>query len=245
MRTLAFASRNAKELLRDKINLMFGILFPAIILLLLSAIQANIPVELFTIEKLAPGVAVFALSFISLFSGFLIAKDRTSSFMLRLFVSPMTAANFILGYTLPLLPIAVAQICVTYILSFFLGLKITVNVLMAIILIIPTAVVFIALGLLCGSLFNDKQVGGICGAVLTNLTAWLSGTWFDLNLVGGWFKTVADCLPFSRSVEIGRAALLGNIADTLPNLLFVLVYAIALMAISIAVFMHKMNGERV
>jgi len=88
VKLLAFASRNSKEILRDKLNLAFGIGFPVVLLLLLTAIQSNIPVPLFVIDHLAPGIAVFGLSFVSLFSGMLIAKDRTSSFMLRLFTSP-------------------------------------------------------------------------------------------------------------------------------------------------------------
>lgn len=90
MKTLSFSVRNTKEILRDKLNLAFGLGFPVVVLLL-SLIQSNIPVELFAIDKLAPGIAVFGLSFISLFSGMLIAKDRTSAFMLRLFASPMMA----------------------------------------------------------------------------------------------------------------------------------------------------------
>jgi len=123
MKTLAFAIRNAKEMLRDKLNLVFGIGFPVIVLLLLSLIQSNIPVDLFEIEQLAPGIAVFGLSFISLFSGMLIAKDRTGAFMLRLFTSPMTAPHFILGYTAPLVPLAAAQMAVCYAVALLLGVN--------------------------------------------------------------------------------------------------------------------------
>lgn len=132
MKMLSFASRNSKEILRDRLNLAFGIGFPIVLLLLLSLIQSNIPVELFAIEKLSPGVAVFGLSFISLFSGMVIARDRTSSFMLRLFASPMTAADFILGYTLPLLPMAAAQMAVCYAAALLLGLGFSFNILVAI-----------------------------------------------------------------------------------------------------------------
>ena len=65
MKSLIFASRNLKELLRDPLNVAFGIGFPLVLLVLLSAIQANVPVSLFEIRKLAPGLAVFGLSFIS------------------------------------------------------------------------------------------------------------------------------------------------------------------------------------
>lgn len=244
MKTLAFASRNAKEILRDKLNLAFGLGFPLVVLFLLSLIQSNIPVPLFEINRLAPGIAVFGLSFISLFSGFLIAKDRSSSFMLRLFTSPMTAGNFIIGYTLPLLPIAVMQTIVCFVAALFLGLNPNVNILLTIVVTIPAAVLFIAIGLLCGSLFNDKQVGGVCGALLTNLSAWLSGTWFDVELVGGVFKTIADCLPFIHAVNAGRYALAGEYSKIMPDLLWVIGYAAAILFIAILVFTYKIRNNR-
>ena len=107
MRMMTFAKRCAKEILRDPLNVFFGLGFPIVLLFLLSAIQANIPVELFEIERLAPGIAVFGLSFMTLFSATLVSKDRESSFLQRLYTAPLKPANFILGYMLPLLPIAI------------------------------------------------------------------------------------------------------------------------------------------
>ncbi len=243
MKILAFSSRNAKEILRDRLNLMFGIGFPVILLLLLSAIQSNIPIPLFEIESLSPGVTVFGLSFVSLFSGMLIAKDRTSSFMLRLFASPMSAGNFIVGYIIPLIPMAILQMAVCFLVSFFLGLPITVNVIFALVVLIPVALLYIAIGLLCGSLFNDTVVSGVCGALLTNLSAWLSGTWFDLKLIGGGFQAAAEVLPFMHAVEAGRSALSGNYADVLPDILWVIGYAVMVMFLAIFVFTSKMKSD--
>jgi ABC-2 type transport system permease protein len=243
MKTLVLATRNAKEILRDKLNLAFGIGFPVILLLLLTAIQSNIPVELFVIDQLTPGIAVFGLSFISLFSGMLIAKDRTSSLMLRLFTSPLKASNFIFGYTMPLLPIAILQVSVCFFVAVFLGLSVSLNVLLTILVLVPAAMMFIAIGLLCGSLFTEKQVGGICGALLTNFSAWLSGTWFNLNLVGGTFKKVAELLPFSHAVDAGRAAMSGNYSAILPHLWWVIGYTAVIMLVAIIIFTRKMNSD--
>ena len=196
MKMLTFAKRNVKEITRDPLTLIFGLGFPLILILLLSLIQANIPVPLFEIEHLTPGVTVFGLSFMTLFSATLIAKDRHSSFLQRLYTTPMSALDFILGYTLPIIPFAVAQSIICYIVAFILGLDITVNILFAVLSIIPISLLYIALGLLCGSILDEKQVGGICGALLTNLSAWLSGIWFDLELIGGVFKKIAYFLPF-------------------------------------------------
>lgn len=164
--------------------------------------------------------------------------------MLRLFASPMTAVDFILGYTLPLLPMAAAQMAVCYAAAMLLGLGFSLNILLAIAVSIPAAVLFIGLGLLCGSLLSDKQVGGICGALLTNLSAWLSGTWFDPNLAGGAFKAIADILPFSHAVNAARCALLGDYAGIMPELIWVIVYAIAVMLAAVLVFTGRMRGDK-
>lgn len=243
MRTITFAGRNVKEILRDRLNCAFGLGFPVILLLLLSAIQANTPVEQFSIENLVPGMAVFGFSFISLFSGMIIAKDRTSAFMMRMFTSPMKAADFISGYTIPLVPMAILQSIVCFGFALLLGLKSTLNILLVILVLLPAAVLFIGIGLLCGSLFNEKQVGGVCGALLTNVAAWLSGTWFDLDMIGGGFQKAAEALPFCHAVNAGRYALQGEYGKILPEFAWVSGYAVAVMLLAILVFMRKMRSD--
>ncbi len=243
MKLLSFARRNAKEILRDPLNLAFGLGFPIVLLLLLSAIQANIPVSLFEIGHLTPGVTVFGLSFLTLFSALIIAKDRSSALLQRLYTTPLTAKDFILGYTMPMLPIAVAQSIICYAFALVLGLKLTVNILYAVLFVIPIALLYVAIGLLCGSVLNDKQVGAICGALLTNLSAWLSGTWFDLDLVGGTFRKIADALPFVHAVEMERAALAGNFAEIFPHLWWVLGYAAVTMIAAVLLFLRQMKKQ--
>ena len=246
-RLTTFAIRNTKEILRDPLNIFFGLGFPLVLILLLSIIQANIPAEakmtLFEMKHLAPGIAVFGLSFMSLFSGTIIAKDRGTALLQRLYTTPMTPADFILGYTLPIIPISLMQSIICFLVAIILGLEITINILLAILLIIPISILFIALGLLFGSILNDKQVGGICGALLTNLSAWLSGIWFDLDLVGGVFKKIAYALPFVHAVEMERAILNGSYGDILSHLPWVLGYAIAFLVVAILLFLRQMKKQ--
>lgn len=243
MKMLAFANRNAKEILRDPLTLCFGLGFPIVLILLLSAIQANIPVPMFEIEHLSPGIAVFGLSFMTLFSATLISRDRGTALLQRLYTTPMSAADFILGYTLPIIPLSVAQSIVCYVVAVILGLDISVNILLAIVFIIPISLLFVALGLLFGSILNDKQVGGICGALLTNLSAWLSGTWFDLDLVGGAFKKIAYLLPFVHATELERAVIAGNYSGIFPHILWVLGYALAAILAAVLLFLRQMKRQ--
>ena len=241
MRCLNFAKRTAKEILRDPLTLIFGLGFPVVLILLLSLIQKNIPASLFEIESLAPAMTVFGLSFITLFSSTTIAKDRESAFIERLYTTPMRSRDFILGYAIPLVPIAIIQSLICYVTGLIFGLKITVNLIYSTLFIIPISLFFIGLGLLCGSLMNQKQVGGICGALLTNLTAWLSGIWFDLELVGGFFKRLAYCLPFYHAVELERMSFMGGFDGILEHLLWVLGYAALSIILSVIIFLKQMK----
>lgn len=243
MRMMTFAKRCAKEILRDPINLFFGLGFPLILLLLLSVIQSNVPVSLFEINSLTPGITVFGLSFMTLFSATLVAKDRESAFLQRLYTTPLTGLDFILGYMLPILPIAMGQTVICYLFAIPLGLTVSVNIIYAVAGIIPMAIFNIALGLLCGSIFSVRQVGGICGALLTNLSAWLSGVWFDLELVGGAFKKIADLLPFVHGVETERALICGDFKMAAAHILPVMVYSLITTAVSVFCFLRQMKNN--
>ena len=240
MRMRAFARRNAKELLRDPLTLFFGLGFPLALLLLMTVIQRNIPVHIFELGTLAPGIALFGLTFQALFSGLLLARDRSTAFLSRLAASPMTAADFLLGYLLPMLPMAVGQTVICLAAAVALGLPLSWNLLAVVVSLIPSALLFIALGLLCGTLFNDKQVGGMCGAILTNVTAWLAGIWFDLSLVGGPFQAAAYALPFVHGVDGAKAALAGDWPAIPRHLLWVSVWAAAILALAVGLFQRRL-----
>ena len=241
MRMLTYAKRCGKEILRDPLNLGFGLGFPLVLLYLLSAIQANIPVDMFVIDRLTPGITVFGLSFMTLFSAALVAKDRESAFLQRLYTTPLTGPDFILGYMLPLLPIAVGQTAICYLAAIPLGLTVSIRIVYAVVGIVPMAVFNISLGLLCGSLLGVKQVSGLCGGLLTNLSAWLSGVWFDLSLVGGAFEKIAYALPFVHAVELERGALNMDAAAVARHIWWVLGYAVAVILLAVLLFLRQMK----
>ena len=243
MRMMIFAKRCAKEILRDPINLAFGLGFPLVLLLLLSSLQVNIPVSLFEIDTLTPGITVFGLSFMTLFSATLIAKDRESALLQRLYTTPLTGFDFIIGYMLPLLLIALGQTVICYLFAIPLGLSFSVNIVYAVIGIIPMGIFNIALGLLCGSVFGVKQVGGICGALLTNLSAWLSGVWFDLKLVGGLFEKIANVLPFIHAAELEKALFNGNFELAVTHILPIILYSVFATVVAVFCFLGQMKKQ--
>jgi ABC-2 type transport system permease protein len=240
VRLLTFSSRNLKEILRDPLTTLFSVGFPLVLLLLMTAIQANIPVQLFALQSLTPGVAVFGLSFLSLFSGMLIAKDRSTSLLMRLYATPLTSSDYILGYTLPLLLIAFVQTAICFGVALCLGLKLQATIPAVFAALFPTAVLFIALGLLIGSLVNEKAASGLA-SLLINVAAWLSGIWFDLDLIGGLFRDIAGWLPFLHAVEAARGALNGDFSGIGLHLSIVLGYGVIIFFAAIFFFRRKMR----
>ena len=243
MRMMTFAKRCMKEILRDPLNLGFGLGFPLVLLILLSTMQKNIPVHLFEINTLTPGITVFGLSFMTLFSATLISKDRESAFLQRLYTTPLKGVDFILGYMLPILPIALGQTLICYLFAIPLGLTVSANIIYAVIGMIPMAIFNISLGLLCGSVLGVKQVGGICGALLTNLSAWLSGVWFDLELVGGVFEKLANLLPFVHATEMEKALFLGDFELSATHIVPILGYSFGMTAAAVVCFLGQMKKQ--
>ncbi|EKU44523.1 ABC transporter permease [Lysinibacillus capsici] len=242
MRVAAFATRNHKEIVRDPITLLFGIGLPILLLGLFSVMQKNMPLALYEMNNLAPGVIVFSFSFLTLFSGMLLGKDKSSSFLMRIFVSPLSAADYILGYMIPLLPIALLQTFVCLATAMFLGLPFNKSILFLILVLLMISPLYISFGLLFGTLFTDKQVGGIF-AIFVNVTTWLSGTWFELDMIGGTFQKIAQLLPFVHAVDAARAILYAEYAHMFYSLIVVFGYTVIMTILAIFMFKRKMQGS--
>ena len=239
-RMTAFAGRNGKELLRDPVTLIFGVALPVALLAIMSLIQSNAPVEVFAIRSLAPGIAAFSLAFVSMFAAMLIAKDKSTSFLLRVFASPMLPWEYILGYALPMLPIGAAQCVVCFLTALCFGLPFDWNIFGAVAVLLPSAVLYTAFGLLFGVLLNDKQAAPV-NSILVQCAALLGGTWFAPSLVGGAFETICNLLPFVHATESARAALAGDYAAALPHLAWIAGWAVLLFVAAVLLFKRKMQ----
>ncbi|MEE1296624.1 MAG: ABC transporter permease [Bifidobacterium sp.] len=242
-RTWLFAGRTMKEEARDPTNLFFALAFPVLLLWMMHTIDNAIPEggaskALMAIDSLAPGIVSFATVFMALFTGMVLARDRESAFLTRLFASPMGAGEFLAGYTLPMLAIALVQAAITFLVSMAMGLRAGWSILAACLLTVPTALMYVAVGLLAGSLMSANAVGGVCGAVLTLLAGWCSGVWMPIELLGDGFRRVCDVLPFLHAAKMTEACLHGAWNEVWPNLWPVLTWAIVLYAIATMVFAH-------
>lgn len=242
MRVLNFAKRNFKEIVRDPLSLIFAIILPLFLLFIFQ--QINIPSESYNIENFTPGIVIFGFSFITLFTATLVAKDRSTSLLIRLGISPMKSVDYILGYMLSIIPMILIQNVLFFALALILKLPFTPYILLAILISVFISIIFISLGLIIGSLVSEKASSGI-SSIVVQLVAFTSGMYFPLELLGNGFATVCKVLPFESCVTILKAFVNANFTLIEPrNIIVLLVYTILILVASILIFKKKMLNTK-
>ena len=241
MRILNFAKRNFKEIIRDPLSIIFAVLLPLFLLFIFQ--QINIPSENYQLENFTPGIIVFGFSFITLFTAMLIAKDRTTSLLIRLGISPMKSIEYILGYMLSIIPIIVIQDILFFILAIILGLSFSINIIWAILVSLIIAILFIAIGIIIGSLCTEKASSGI-SSIIVQLVCFTSGMYFPKEVLGDAFSKVCEYLPFESCVTIIKGIMNNNIEIiSTRNIIVFSVYTILVLIISIIIFKKKMISD--
>lgn len=241
MRILNFAKRNFKEIIRDPLSIIFSVLLPLILLFVFK--QINIPSESYELENFTPGIVVFGFSFITLFTAMLISKDRTTSLLIRLGISPMKPIEYILGYMLSIIPIIIIQNTLFFILAIILGLSFSINIIWAILISIVIAILFIAIGIIIGSLFSEKASSGI-SSIIVQLVCFTSGMYFPRELLGDVFSKICEFLPFESCVTIIKGIMNNNLEIiSARNIVVFCTYTIAILVISVIVFKKKMISD--
>lgn len=241
MRILNFAKRNFKELTRDPLSLIFAIILPLFLLFIFQ--QINIPSDSYKLENFTPGIIIFGFSFITLFTAMLISKDRTTSLLIRLGISPMKPTEYILGYMLSLIPIILIQNILFYVLACILGLNFSINIILGALVSIVISVIFIAIGIFIGSIFSEKASSGI-SSIIVQLVCFTSGMYFPKELLGNTFAKVCEYLPFESAVTIIKGIMNNNLElISSRNIIVFCVYTIAILVLSIIVFKKKMISD--
>lgn len=252
MRAIIFGRRTIKELLRDPLSYIFCLGFPMIMLLIMTAVYESVPpeagVEIFRIDNLAPGIAVFGLTFVMLFTSLQVSKDRTTSFMMRLYASPMKSADFVCGYTVAMIVLAVAQQMITFIAAIIIGSITEVNLnitgmMLCILSLLPVMIMYIGFGLIFGTVLSDKSAPGICSIIIAG-AGMLGGIWMPVEMMGGTFLKVCDYLPFRPGVVVARCAFSRKYDNFFHFMVEIFVYAVVLYVLAIIILNKKMKNDQ-
>jgi ABC-2 type transport system permease protein len=155
----------------------------------------------------------------------------------------MKSYEYVIGYFLSSLPIVVIQIVLFILLAIILGLSISVNLLLALLVGIAVSLLFIAFGILLGSLVGDKSAPGIA-SVIVQLVAFTSGMWFSADMVGGFFGTLCNLLPFKYCVDILKGIINNYYDNLLLAVIVFLAYLLVITLLSVIFFTKSLKSDK-
>ncbi len=251
-KTLSFTKRNLLEMSRDPLSYIFCVAFPVIMLIIMTIVNESVPkdtVTIFRIDNLTGGVTIFGQTFIMLFTALQVATDRSTSFLVRLYASPMKSRNFTFGYILPMLVISMVQTLIivisAFVISLITGVELSIpGLLLLVVLSLPSACFFIALGMIFGTIFNEKAAPGMC-SIIISLGSFLGSIWYDAEQAGGVMYDICRCLPFLYCTKTARSVVRMEFGwdGFLFPLIIVIGSAVVLFFIAISVFKKKMKAS--
>ncbi|MDE6780252.1 MAG: ABC transporter permease [Ruminococcus sp.] len=247
-RIKAFSSRNIKEILRDPLSYIFCLGFPLVMLIIMTFVNSSIPEEsgmtIFRIDNLYGGISVFGQTFIMLFTAITVSKDRAGAFLVRMYATPMKTADFVTGYILPMTVLSVIQNVITavssLIISFIVGVEMNIGMLISVIVLIPSAIMFIGFGLLFGSICSDKSAPAI-SSIIISLSSFLGGIWFDADNAGGVMLRISKCLPFYYCTKTARLATASE--DFAVPMVIVIACSAVVITVASMIFKAEMKAD--
>ena len=242
-RISSYAGRVVLEIIRDPISYIFALGFPLVMLLIMTVVNASIPAEaamtLFESVNLVPGISVFGLTFMALFTAILIASDRSDGFLVRAALSPMSRFELAAGYIVPVVGLSVVQCIIAYAAGMVLqGRFLLTETLFAVAVSLPTIVFFAEFGFIVGFVFSQKSAPAV-SSIMISAASMLGGVWMDNDSLGGAWLDICRALPFYHSVKAARLAYSGSTDGILLSLAVTLAYVIVLVPITAAVISKK------
>lgn len=224
---VALTKRNMKEIVRDKLSLIFCLLFPIVMLVLLESILGSLEYvpENFRIENYSVGICVFGFSFDMLFASMIVSSDKNTEFINRIKMSPVKTETYLFSFLLAILPIAMVQAVLFFAISFIFKLKISFSILLSILALIPPAIMYISFGLVIGLLVKTERQSGPVSSIIISLSGMFGGIFMPIDSLGNFGKVI-NFLPFSHAVKISSCFISNDIKAFTVNFLFVLAYVL-------------------
>jgi ABC-2 type transport system permease protein len=237
--SIQLAGRNLKELVRDPLSLGIAVALPLVLLLTLQALGSDDALFL-TPTLLTPGIVLFAFVMVMFSSAMILSRDRETSLLARFLTTPLRAIDFVSGYSLPYVLVAIVQAVLLFAIGALLGLRIDGSVALVALVVVLMAVFFVALGMVLGAVLTVAQTSGAYALVL--MLTIFGGAWFDLEEIGGVFLTIGDALPFKHALDAMRAVMAdgAGFGDIAGDVAWVGGYTFAAVVTAVLTFRRRM-----
>ncbi len=196
-----FVSEQVTSIINAATREFAGIKIPITI----SANPINIETDISQIDFIAPGIIIFGLLIMIPTSGRIMLRDKENRFLNRMLTTPTKPWEFIAGYSLSMVVLAIAQIVIFILLGWLFGMDIVGSILLAFLIFLLTAICSIGIGMVVASLSKSENQGESLSWLFSMPLAIVSGVWFSIEFMPSYIRTFANLFPYAHAVNASRA----------------------------------------
>jgi len=210
----------------------------------INANPIHIETEITFIDFMGPGIIVFGLLILIPTSARIMVRDKEKGFLSRLLTTPARPLDFISGYSLCLIAIAIIQIIIFILAGWLFGMDIVGSLWLAFLIFFLTGLSSIGIGMFVASLSkSENQAEPLCWLFAMPL-AMLSGVWFSIEMLPSYLRAIAYAFPYAHTIDASRAVLIRGVGVEAisSDLLFLVGWAVVIFAIGIILFRRSMRS---
>jgi ABC-2 type transport system permease protein len=210
----------------------------------INANPIHIETEITYVDFMGPGIIIFGLLILIPTSARTMVRDKERGFLSRLLTTPTTPVDFLLGYSLCLVAITIAQIIIFVAAAWGLGMDIVGSLWLAFLIFFLTGLSSIGVGMVVASLSkSENQAEPLCWLISMPL-AMLSGCWFSIEMMPSYLRTVAYAFPYAHSIDASRGVLIRGVGleATSNDLLFLIGWAVVIFLLGVILFRRSMRS---
>jgi len=210
----------------------------------INANPIHIETEITYIDFIAPGIIIFGLLILIPTSARIIVHDKEKGFLSRLLTTPLRPVEFISGYSLCLVVVAIAQIIIFILVGWLLGMDIVGSIGLAFLVFLLTALCSIGIGMVVAALSKtENQAEPLCWIFAMPL-AMLSGCWFSVEMLPSYLRNVAYAFPYAHAIDASKAVITRGVGMEVvsSDVLFLAGWAVGVFAIGVILFRRSMRS---
>lgn len=217
---LALWQRNMKAFVRDRVRLIFSIIFPFFFVYVFSAIFKNDYIENPVTYMLA-GVLIATVFDSSLRVSSSTIDDMVSGFMKEVLVSPINRLSIAFGQFLSSATVSTIQGAAILIVGFFIGFKVTspITIIFAFLAMMFIGLVFSGFGLFLATLTKSTQTFQVVTMAITMPMTFISGAYIPFSLLPETLHYIGYVNPMTYAVILFRAVSLEKMGLSTEDLL--------------------------
>jgi ABC-2 type transport system permease protein len=228
------AKTQTKVLLREPTAVFFGLVFPALLLLMIGLVfpGATEPspdlsgrrlVDVYAPVTLALGLATVAISILPTTLG----NDRERGVLRRLSTTPVHPRVLVVAHlTVQLLVAAFASIAALLVGALVLDVTLPQSPGWFVLSFLLAAAALLGLGLLIGAVVPTASAGQAAGMILYFPLLFFAGVWIPMEVMPQGVRVVSEYTPAGAGVQALSDAWVGSVPTT-SNLLVMASYALA------------------